>query len=258
MLDFHTLIDDAERRPFIGWDTRCEGRITTHAPWDFTAIVAAHAHLATDLLDLGTGSGEWLSQLPARPQRTVATEGWAPNLPIARARLEPLGIAVVAVDGAPDNTEQDGEFEGGALPFADASFQLVVSRHESFVASEIARVLAPGGCFLTQQVASGGGDAYRLFGATPPAAKTWDLTLATAQLTAAGLRIERQADGFETITFADVGALAWYLKNLPGVFPDFSIDAARPQLERLHQRIGHEGPLRLREPLFWLAARKPE
>ena len=68
MSDFNTLIDAAEQRPFIGWDTTCDGRFTTASPWDFTTTVAARAQLATDLLDLGTGGGEWLSRLPVRPR----------------------------------------------------------------------------------------------------------------------------------------------------------------------------------------------
>lgn len=38
------------------------------------------------------------------------------------------------------------------LPFAERSLGLVMARHESYEAAEVARVLAPGGRFLTQQV----------------------------------------------------------------------------------------------------------
>ena len=63
---------------------------------------------------------------------------------------------MVAVDGAPDNVDQPSGTGSPALPFEDSSFSLVVSRHESYVASEVARVLRPGGLFLTQQL---GGDS---------------------------------------------------------------------------------------------------
>jgi SAM-dependent methyltransferase len=38
------------------------------------------------------------------------------------------------------------------LPLADATFDLVINRHESFDAREVQRVLRPGGTFITQQV----------------------------------------------------------------------------------------------------------
>lgn len=39
-----------------------------------------------------------------------------------------------------------------ALPFRDASFDVVLDRHEAYDPSDVARVLASGGVFLTQQV----------------------------------------------------------------------------------------------------------
>ena len=51
--------------------------------------------------------------------------------PVARARLLALGVEVVEVVGAPDNHDLAVESEGGTLPFLDASFSLVINRHES-------------------------------------------------------------------------------------------------------------------------------
>src|SRR5215212_7366877 len=157
------LLDEAERQPFAGWDfSWLAGRVRVERlPWDFDARVAAAARRSPDLLDMGTGGGERLSRLPVLPARTVATGGWPPNVPIAARRLRPLGIPVVHVDGAPDNVaqEQPGQDRQpagvlcGRLPFRDQSFRLVTNRHESFVASEVARILVPGGCFVTQQIA---------------------------------------------------------------------------------------------------------
>jgi hypothetical protein len=125
-------------------------------PWHFDARVAEAASRSPDLLDMGTG-GERLSRLPALPARKVATEAWAPNVPIAARWLCPLGISVVHVDGAPDNASQEQIWSAnglrGRLPFRDQTFHLVTNRHESFLASEVVPILVPGGCFLTQQVA---------------------------------------------------------------------------------------------------------
>ena len=62
------------------------------------------------------------------------------NAPVARDRLRPLGVDVV--NASSERT-----------PWADASFDLVLSRHEAIEPAEIARILRPGGVFLTQQVA---------------------------------------------------------------------------------------------------------
>ncbi|MGH9915649.1 MAG: class I SAM-dependent methyltransferase, partial [Pyrinomonadaceae bacterium] len=152
---FERLLHEAHQRPLIGWDLSLDGRITFLPPqWDFEALVTEAAALSRDLLDMGTGGGEWLSGLPTRPARTVATEGWPPNVPVARKRLEPFGIEVIEVEGAPANTEQQVGGTSGLLPLLDSSFHLICNRHESYLPSEVMRVLVPGGRFLTQQVAS--------------------------------------------------------------------------------------------------------
>lgn len=73
---------------------------------------------------------------------TVATEGWPANVAKATALLRPRGIAVVASP------------EDAPLPFADAAFDLVASRHPVRpLWGEIARVLRPGGTYFAQHVA---------------------------------------------------------------------------------------------------------
>lgn len=260
MGDLDRLLAEADRRPLVGWDLSCDGRIATAAPWDFEAACDEYIRRSPNLLDLGTGGGEWLSGRPFRPGHAVATEAWPPNIPIARARLGPLGVEVVAVDDVPDNADQQ-EDDGSApahLPFADASFHLVTNRHESFVASEVARVLAPGGWFVTQQVASGfDAEIRELVGAPArPEGPAWTLGRAVDQVERAGLIVDRRGEGAATMSFADVGALAWYLKSVPFVLPGFAIPDYRARLEQLHRRIEASGPLEVRDALFWLAARK--
>lgn len=255
MHDIDRMLDDARQRPLVGWDVSYDGRITYTQPWDFTAIVAAQARHSTALLDLGTGGGEWLSRLPNRPANVVATEGWPPNVPIARERLAPLDIELFAVEAAPYNVEQTPTTMIGALPLPDRAFDLVTSRHESYLPHEVKRVMTDDGCFLTQQVASGDpDDFYRLLGwPVPKVDVAWDLAFAAAQLEAAGFVIEQAAEGHEEKHFADIGALAWYLQHMPFVLPDFSIAAAREELLRI---AASDEPIMVRQPLFWLKARK--
>lgn len=217
-----------------------------------------HARRSPDLLDLGTGGGEWLAALPYRPARTVATESWPPSIPVAEARLAPLGISVVAVESAPDNNEQVPGETRGRLPFPDEELMLVVSRHESFLATEVARVLRNGGTFVTQQVGGDYSDFYAALGLSPPSApeRAWDLRLAVEQVEAAGLDVTESEEGAELTSFSDVGAFAWYLRAIPWTVEGFSIETHRPQLEAVHERMREKGALTARLPAFWLEAVK--
>ena len=254
--DFDELIEEAEGHPTEGWDfSWLRDRFqATPLPWDFTALVAEHARAASSMLDMGTGGGEWLAALPARAPSTVATEAWPPNVPVATARLEPLGVDVVQVEAAPDNViQREGEL-GGMLPFDDGSFDLIVNRHESFLAKEVARVLSSKGAFLTQQLGDGVfAEFNELLGALPPRQEAWQLGRATEQVEAAGLRVQRSDAGVQAVTFSDVGALAWYLRMIPWTVPDFSIERYRERLAELH--VGR-WPIALPLPAFWLGAVK--
>jgi len=255
------LLDEAEKQPFAGWDFRwLDGRITADPlPWDYTATVSAQAERSPDLLDLGTGGGEWLAELPHRPARTVATEAWPPNVRIAKRRLAPLGIAVVQVAPARDNTGRPIEGAAPRLPFADGSFHLVVDRHESFEVSEVARILAAGGWFLTQQVDAGNDDEYRALlgvevGPLDPADR-W-ATWLPAQLEAVGLRVVEHMSAPFVQRIHDVGALAYGLKAIPWMVPGFSIPTHRARLREIQARIDREGPITVQQRRFFVRAQK--
>ena len=255
------LLDEAERQPFQGWDfSWLEGRIVSlPLPWDYTTVVVAHARRSPDLLDLGTGGGEWLAALPYRPPRTVATEAWPPNVAIAKARLEPLGIEVVQVPPARDNTGRPVEGAAATLPFADGSFHLVVDRHESFEVGEVARILVPDGWFITQQVDAGNDNDYRaLLGMQAPEPRgenRWANWL-PSQLEGAGFEVVEHASAPLVQHIQDVGALAWNLKAIPWMVPGFTIAGYRARLHELQERIDRNGPIVVRQQRFFVRARK--
>ena len=87
------------------------------------------------LLDMGTGGGEFLSLLQPLPPNTYATEGYAPNVPIAKERLESLGVKVYAIIDDDENAN---------LPFEDNQFDLIINKHESYTPNEIFRILKGG------------------------------------------------------------------------------------------------------------------
>lgn len=85
-------------RPSTGWNfSYLKGRMEEQLnllPWNYEATVRALLPNSKGLLDMGTGSGEFLASLNPLPPDTCATEGWAPNIAIARQRLKPFGVTV--------------------------------------------------------------------------------------------------------------------------------------------------------------------
>lgn len=92
------------------------------------------------MLDQDTGGGELLSTLIPFPPHTWATESYAPNIPVAKDHLEPLGVQVIS------------DYSDSSIPLPDAGLDLVLNRHSSYSEEELLRLLKPGGIFLTEQV----------------------------------------------------------------------------------------------------------
>lgn len=258
MPDFDELVAEGMTAPFAGWDFSWLDRHsrTEPLPWDYPARVAALARTARTMLDMGTGGGELLSRLAARAPRTVATEAWPPNVPVAGRRLLPLGIPVVQVEAARDNPAQNGTSDDGGLPFRDGAFELVCNRHESFRAAEVGRVLAPGGTFITQQVDYHDDDLGRLLGIEmPEEPDTW-LTLAERQVTGAGLAISETAKAEERTEFHDIAGLVYYLRVVSWSIPGYSLEKHRERLRALFADPG-AWPVTKTERRFMLVAVKP-
>jgi SAM-dependent methyltransferase len=240
-----------ERQPFSGWDfAHIEGRKIEEAPppW-YPARAAELMRSARSVVDLDTGGGERLLELrPYWPARVWATEGYAPNVKLATERLTPLGVQVVAVESRDDVL----------LPFEDASFDLVLNRHGGCLPMpEIARVLAPGGALLTQQVHGQTLiDLLTHFGASPQ----WpEATPAyyIPRIAAAGLELMtlRAYEGAEI--FADVGALVYFLRAIPWLVPGFSVATHAEPLLALHARVMRGEPLRFGTRGYLIEARRP-
>ena len=233
------LLDEAADVPVAGWDFTWgwgSGRISaTPLPWDYTALAGDALRAAITALDMGTGGGEFLDKFPVLPSRMVATESWPPNVPVAARRLAPRGVPVIQSEGAVDNARQ-GDGVGDRLPFSDAAFDLVLNRHEAFAAAEVARVLKPGGRFLTQQAASAPDQFHALLGLPAPRRPAADLDLLLGQAVRAGLTVEDAQVSREAVRFTDVGALAWYLRMIPWAVPGFDLATHRAALESAASR----------------------
>lgn len=241
---------DAE---MVGWDfSRLDDAMVSDSPWwDFEDDCrSALRGSRIGAVDLGTGGGERLSALleslaqeQVRPPHVVATEGWAPNVPVARETLAAHGVTVL---------EYDAEV-GEPLDLPDASQDLVMSRHEVYDAGEIARVLAPGGRVLTQQVD----------GLDAPEIHEWfggeflhpDVTLAgyAQALQDAGLRIDTADSWHGTMRFRDARALVTSIGLVPWDAPGFTVRAHAQRLLDLEA----SAPIVVTQRRFRVYATKP-
>ena len=248
---FDDLVTEADTVSVDGWDfSWLDGRATEQRPsWGYAAAMGERMGLARAALDLQTGGGEVLAGVPRLPLLTVATESWPPNIAKATRLLHPLGVAVVA------------ESEELPLPFADAAFDLVVSRHPVTTRwTEIARVLQPGGSSFSQQV--GPASVFELveyfLGPLPPAARRGrhpDDARAAAEaagLTVADLRFEQLRT-----EFLDIGAVVYFLRKVIWMVPGFTVEQYRQQLRALHEQIQADGPFVAHTTRFLIEARKP-
>jgi SAM-dependent methyltransferase len=215
-------VAEAEAQQMSGWDwSFVEGRyIEAAPPWNYREHVRAYLLSTHSLLDMGTGGGELLASMAPLPNDTWATEGYPPNLPIARARLAPFGVTVVPM------------IEGDILPLPDASFDLVINRHESFDAREVHRVLRPGGTFITQQV--GAQDLIKLNETLQDevslACPEWEISSVCAQIKAAGMDVLLAENAYPDAVFNDIGAIVFFLRVTRWQVPDFNCDRYRERL----------------------------
>ena len=145
------------------------------------------------------------------------------------------------------------------LPFRSGSFDLAVSRHPvSTNWAEIARVLRPGGTYLSQQVGAGSNRELTDFMLGPqPVSPARNTERAVAEAEAAGLTVTGLREQALRVTFSDVGAVVYFLRKVMWTVPGFTADAYRERLARLHERIQAQGPFVCHAQRFLIEAHKP-
>ena len=246
--DFDRLVEEALAQDFSGWDfSWLHGRwYEEDPPWAYEALVAEEKVRANSLLDMGTGGGEFLASLAPLPARTVATESYPPNIPVAHARLEPLGVEVVAF------TDEK------ALPLENGQFDLIINRHESYSLPELDRLLKPGGRFLTQQVGSQDCIQLNQFLNAPLAdvAASWTLEKVVNEFEDAGFHIERAEEALLASHFYDIGAVVFFLKIIEWQIPDFTPQLYHDRLLAMHHHIEETGAFEAKAHRFLIQTRK--
>lgn len=249
---FDALVAEGGSVPVEGWDfSWFEGRATeARPPWGYAGTAAERIGAASAVLDVQTGGGEvyaWaLERARRRPERLAATESWPPNVALAVERLEPFGTEVVRADER-------------SVPFEAGTFDLVVSRHPVVTPwAAIARVLRPGGTYLSQQVGAGSNRELTeaLMGSQPVnRARSPEAAVAAAEQ--AGLVVVDLQRAILRVEFGDVGAVVHFLRKVPWTVPGFTVDGYRDRLAALHDRIERDGRFVCHAQRFLIEARRP-
>ncbi|WP_241781577.1 methyltransferase domain-containing protein [Paenibacillus sp. DMB5] len=239
-----------EQRSFRGWDfSALAGRMDEEAlPWDYEAAVRTYMNAAAgNLLDMGTGGGEFLLSLSPPPGRTYATEAYPPNVEICSKLLPPHGIELRQV------------YSDDELPFADGLFELVMNRHEAYSSREVYRILQLGGVFITQQVGGRNNRAlseYLLGEEAAPADHQFSVEPVCSELQRSGFKVIEAAEMFPLLRFRDIGALVYFAKIIEWEFPGFSVEKCYDRLVLLQQQLERDGYIASMEHRFMIVAVK--
>ncbi|SDM75985.1 methyltransferase domain-containing protein [Actinacidiphila guanduensis] len=248
---FDDLVAEADAVSVAGWDfSWLDGRASEERPpWGYQRLLGERLGGVAAALDVQTGGGEVLAGVPAFPALMAATESWPPNVAKATALLHPRGAVVVADPDEPP------------LPFGDAAFDLVSSRHPVTVWwQEIARVLRPGGSYLAQHVGPASAvEVVEFFLGPQPGAQRSGRHPDVARKGAAdaGLEVVDLRTARLRMEFHDVGAMVYFLRKVIWMVPDFSVVRYRDRLRDLHELIERQGPFVAHSTRYLIGARKP-
>jgi SAM-dependent methyltransferase len=240
-----------ETRPYVAKAKRLRGwswevsptLLGPPVPWKYLSRARQLASESKSVLDIGTGGGEKYSQiLKDSSVFAVATESWEENVPIAAKTLNDLGAQLV-------------QTPVHILPFVNGGFDLVLSRHQSFNPSEIARVLKPGGHFLTQQVHGENWKELRRFFPRmgDPKAEVEQYQRGFHQ---DGLTIIQAQVHKTRVAFRNIGEIAYILTVTPWTVPGFDIKKDVEALVRLEKELMDREGIILTHARFMIEVQK--
>ncbi|MDX1578208.1 MAG: class I SAM-dependent methyltransferase, partial [Gemmatimonadota bacterium] len=236
-------------RPFV--ERARTGHPLAHAPrplgdafpWDFDGRARTLARLAKTILDVGTGPGSRLAAVLEESEAfVVATDRRSRHMEEARANLGDRASLVRA--------------DARDLPFAPASFDLILIRRQPFEAEPFIEAVKPGGAILAEQVHAR--NWHELRAVFPRMTKPEDRYEKTK-------RAFRRA-GFEFIdvraldrpvAFAGLGELAYTIAASPWIVPDFSLEEDIEALLELEAKHGDERGILLTRSRYLIEVRRP-
>jgi SAM-dependent methyltransferase len=242
-------IDAASRQEGWGFSYVKGRRHLDGTPWSWRHEVCSRLSGVQDMLDMDTGGGEMLIGLKEHakmwPEHVCATEGYQPNIEVAKRNLQPIGVDVFEFE----------RYEN--LPFSGNTFDLITNRHGDFRATEINRILSPGGIFITQQIGTPETTSFgNLLDGPPPEYPPTVWADVVASFENAGFEIEEQQEFVGKDVFDDIGAIVFVITMAPWELPDFSADVYRERLRRAQRSIEINGPIDLGRGFSLLVAHK--
>ncbi|KKI92877.1 methyltransferase [Bacillus sp. SA1-12] len=222
-----------ENIPFKGWDFSYikDSWENGPLPWNYAEIVKKYLSSDLELLDMGTGGGEFLLSLHHPYEKTSVTEGWEPNINLLKSKLVPLGVKLAPIS------------DDDIIDFPDNHFDLVINRHESFHVEEVKRVLTPNGVFITQQ--AGGKNGNRLSNMLipnfVPKYETLNLENTLRELKEHKFEIMLANESFPYQKFFNMEALIYYAKVIEWEFPGFTVEGHFNQLLNAYEELIRNG-----------------
>lgn len=235
-----------EKIKFSGWDFSYikDSWENETLPWDYAKIVNKYLSADLELLDMGTGGGEFLLTLNHPYEKTSVTEGWQPNIERLKRTLVPLGIKIASID------------EDDLIDYGDNSFDIITNRHESFNITEVKRVLRPNGIFITQQVGRENGNrlSHMLIPAFQPKYSTLNLGNTLQNLEENDFEIMFADECFPYQKFFTMEALIYYAKVIEWEYPAFNVKDNFDQLLIAYKELSTNGYILNRQHRFIIVA----
>jgi SAM-dependent methyltransferase len=213
-----------ERR---GWDFSTVHDDHDPYPWEYHEVARRYLTQLQRVLDIGTGGGERFLQLAEYFGSGIGIDA------------DPEMVDV-AQHNTPDNVNCRVKFlamDAAELEFPDESFDVVLNRHAPAYADEIARVLRPGGYFVTQQVgARNTANICALFGCGPGGEYGEEpdqtVTAWSDAFQARGFAVRCRGEYDVPYYFLDTESLLFWLKAIP-IPHDFDLDRHWPQVDHI-------------------------
>lgn len=233
-----------------GWDFS-QIKFSSEGPRiNYCKVVESYLDKSQKLLDIGTGGGEKFLKFALKVKEAIGIDANPKMIETARENLRKSGLPNVKFKIC------DSE----KLKFRDQEFDVVIDRQAPFNAKEVARVLKPGGVFITQQVSEGDKSNFKeifqrgqSYGIKPGTLKNRYLR----ELQKAGMEIieEKTANTIEYYRSTD--DVIFLLANTP-IIPDFDFEREHDKLKQIEERFTTEKGIKTNAERFLIVAKKSE
>ncbi len=238
-----------ERFVFNGWNfSHLKGRWDNEElPWNYKQIVLRYLVDDMNMLDMGTGGGEFLLTLNHPYNKTSITEAYEPNIKICKEVLEPKGIIVYPI-------LQDDVL----VNVPSEQYDIVINRHESYDEKEVKRVLINNGMFITQQVGAYNNKDLATFFDPSHQDQFPKMTLKQSikRLEDEGFEILYENEYYPKIKFYDLGAVAYFAKIIKWEFLNFYVETSFDKFLILSNELIKNGYIESTEHRFIIVAVK--